>query len=373
MIHLMTVFMALTGAFAASVEQAPALSARQLTQIQGVLAVEPLRPLLSLDPGLAAVANLDPKIDSHLEALGVMAPQQAAGQPLAAADVLRAYYSPENLAQMESVLRRRTDELRTAQDPRSAAELGALADLGAGIKSKGMAQAAANAKKIAASLNPNMKPQDDPEIEWVSVLEPRPMQFGVGMAHEVVKKRKMLEKMTPAQQRAYLLKHPIPVVERENGAKHVNKGPMGRKQDRPDDHHHLLRAAWEAGITQIPIKKEKEDKTGGKKFWKSMRKDDLVYLYDEFGNGPHDPQDLPLDVRGLADDPYRDLAGWVRDLGAYKKTSAPFAEFQWAKFFRENLKTHPHKDWKGAVKEAMALARTRAAKDLPGYKGEKNK
>jgi hypothetical protein len=323
---------------------------------------------------LAAVANLDPKVDSHLAALGAMAAQLPAGHALPAADVLRAYYSPENLAQMESVLRQRTEEVGTAQDPKAAAELTALADLGTGVKSKGMAAAAANAKKIAAVLDPSAgKAPDDSDIEWVPILSLRPMQFGVGMAHEVVKKREMLKKMTPAEQRAYLLKHPIPVIERENGAKHINKGPMGRKEERPDDHHHLLRAAWEAGLTVMPIKKQKEDKDSGRKFWKGMKKDKLVYLYDEFGNGPHDPQDLPLDVRGLADDPYRDLAGWVRDLGGYKKTEAPFAEFLWAKFFRENLKTHPHKDWKAAVKEAMALARTRAAKDLPGYRGEKKK
>jgi hypothetical protein len=103
-----------------------------------------------------------------------------------------------------------------------------------------------------------------------------------------------------------------------------------------------------------------------------MKKDNLVYLYDEFGNGPHKPEDLPLDVRGLADDPYRDLAGWVRDRGGYDKTAAPFAEFKWAMFFRENLKTHPHADWDEAVKEAMELARSKDAKDLPGYRKKKS-
>jgi len=94
----------------------------------------------------------------------------------------------------------------------------------------------------------------------------------------------------------------------------------------------------------------------------------LFYDRDQFGSGPHDPNHLPEDVRGLADDPYRSLASAVRKRGGYEKTSVPFAEFRWAAFFRERLKTYPTRaGFEKAVDEALTIAHDAAAKGLPGY------
>jgi hypothetical protein len=101
-----------------------------------------------------------------------------------------------------------------------------------------------------------------------------------------------------------------------------------------------------------------------------MTDEKWVYPYDQFGQGPHHPRDLPETVRGLADDPFRSVAGAVRDAGGYQKTGAPFSEFLWANFFRERLKNHPtFHDFDAAVKEAIALAKTEAARHLPGWLG----
>ena len=58
-----------------------------------------------------------------------------------------------------------------------------------------------------------------------------------------------------------------------------------------------------------------------------------------------------------------------RRLGGYDKSPVPFAEFRWARYFRENIKTYPTRaDFDTAVAEALKIAHDPAAKDLPGYK-----
>jgi hypothetical protein len=101
-----------------------------------------------------------------------------------------------------------------------------------------------------------------------------------------------------------------------------------------------------------------------------MKEKQWVYPYDQDGK-PCAISDLPKDIRGLADDPYRSVAWQVRERGGFEKTEKPFAEFKWADFFREHLKTHPlHHDFEEAVKEAMALAQSPEARRLPGYIGK---
>ena len=43
-------------------------------------------------------------------------------------------------------------------------------------------------------------------------------------------------------------------------------------------------------------------------------------------------------VSSLIDDSYRSLAAFVRDTGGYTKTPEPFADFQWAAFFRTRIR-----------------------------------
>jgi hypothetical protein len=79
---------------------------------------------------------------------------------------------------------------------------------------------------------------------------------------------------------------------------------------------------------------------------------------------------LPETVRGLADDPYRSVAGEVRERGGYEKDETPFSEFLWAQFFRAHLRVHPvYHDFESAVVEALELAKSSAARNLPGWSG----
>lgn len=192
----------------------------------------------------------------------------------------------------------------------------------------------------------------------VSVLKIRPTQMAVGM-REVDRKLEKLRTMKKSELIDYLKDHRIPVV----------LGP----EDRVFlvDHHHLSRACWELGMEELPVDVLADmSKHSWSAHWKLMKEKSWVHLFDQFGNGPHDPIHLPESIKGLADDPYRSLAWMVREKGGYEKTDKPFCEFRWADFFRKSLKSHPGADeFDGALKEALELAHGEAAKGLPGFLG----
>ncbi len=80
--------------------------------------------------------------------------------------------------------------------------------------------------------------------------------------------------------------------------------------------------------------------------------------------------ELPKTVKGMDDDPYRSLAGELRDMGGFAKDATPYSEFLWADFFRPRIKAKTIKsDFKSALAEALALAKTGDADYLPGWCG----
>jgi hypothetical protein len=131
------------------------------------------------------------------------------------------------------------------------------------------------------------------------------------------------------------------------------------------DHHHFVAACWQCGVKEVKVQllATRNDLTHDE-FWDFMRSRKWLYLYDQFGGGPHDPKDLPLDVRGMSDDPYRSLAWELREAGIIAKVQEPFSEFKWAAFLRANLKVDLHAEsWKDAVKRACALTQAEIAKE----------
>lgn len=202
--------------------------------------------------------------------------------------------------------------------------------------------------------------EPEPAAEKRSVLELRPTQMALGM-REVEHRVKKMREMQPRELEAYLRHEDqrVPVVIGPGGERYIV------------DHHHHARAAWEVGIEKLPIEVRADlSDLSSAAFWARMRDSGWLYPYDQLGHGPHDPALLPENVKGMADDPYRSLAWKVRREGGYDKTSVPYAEFRWANFFRERLRTFPTRDdFDAAVTEALRLASTPAARDLPGYKG----
>ena len=216
-----------------------------------------------------------------------------------------------------------------------------------------------------------------------------PTQFAVGKAEMLVPAARMKAKYrhNPGRLHDYLLVHPVPVVQRKTLFYLV-------------DHHHLVRALYEAMHPElgdqicISIKflfnATTLDQTY---FWKQMHASNWVYLFDHEGAGPKPPQTLPKHIKDLGFDPYRSLAWIVRERHGYLKNSAPFSEFKWANFYRMRLLLDQDilagrltfddfaftvddvgelvltGDGKEVIEEAMFLASSEEARGLPGYRG----
>lgn len=247
-----------------------------------------------------------------------------------------------------------------AAAPIRAAEFGQLvADLMGSDAEKAEAATAALRALKDKHLNADTNGKKTP------VLDLKPMQIPAGMI-EVLEKANDLRDMKPKQVEAWLKERSVPILEDYKGRK------------RPVDHHHETRAAWEAGRDEVYAYHYFDDSMHARikalpraQYYAVTRAMGLWYDRDQFGAGPHDPNHLPEDVRGMADDPFRSVAWQVRKRGGYDKTSVPFAEFAWARYFRERVATYPTKaDFEKAVREALAIARDPAARDLPGYKAK---
>lgn len=190
-----------------------------------------------------------------------------------------------------------------------------------------------------------------------TVADLHPTQITVGMK-EVESKEKSLAQKSKDELETYLHQHPEAAV----------KGPEGKLYI--IDHHHLARALLENGIktTHCQIV-EDLGSIPSSSFWATMEKRQWVYPYDEAGKRV-DYASIPLTIRELRDDPYRSLAGAVRDACGYQKSQSPFAEFLWANFLRSRVALGNDKHgFKKAVKQGLLVSHSGAAKNLPGYCG----
>lgn len=70
------------------------------------------------------------------------------------------------------------------------------------------------------------------------------------------------------------------------------------------------------------------------------------------------------------DDPYRSLAGELRQVGGYAKDTTPFSEFLWADYLRRTVdRKLVERQFDEALKQAMQLAKGAEADYLPGWSG----
>lgn len=219
---------------------------------------------------------------------------------------------------------------------------------------------------------------EKPQLEWTSVEQMRPTQCSVGYIEVELKMRELGERAKdPKALARYLKGHPIPAV----------MGPDERMY--LTDHHHMglamckLSDEWDAsprGAGRNPFRKccfqiqhdysDKPDLSLSD-FFKKMEGHGLCHPYDGRGERTGQP---PKSLLMLEDDPYRSLAGLARKAGAYDKVALPYTEFKWADFLRSRIKV-------GAIKtatlpevivRAVELARSEAAKGLPGYRGKEH-
>jgi hypothetical protein len=189
----------------------------------------------------------------------------------------------------------------------------------------------------------------------------KPTQFSIGM-EEIKYRTRKLEKLGSKKLHRLIRKTKVPVI----------VSPW--KELYVTDHHHYIFACSLAGVPKVRIhiiKDCSKSRTSYRAFWRQMARERHAYMQDQFGDGPRSPLYLPNDIRGLADDPYRSLAWLVRKEGGYEDSDEPFAEYKWANLFRRRrlLESHGRHGLHRAVKQSLDLARSPAAKKLPGYIG----
>lgn len=186
-----------------------------------------------------------------------------------------------------------------------------------------------------------------------------PTQFCVGL-REVAAKAETADDKKPAKLAAYLKKKDVPVVIGPGGVPYMTDG------------HHtlngLLRSAHADKTAYGHILANWSDLAPGV-FWARMVERRYVYLKDAEGR-PRTTDELPAGLLAMTDDPWRSLAWSVQKADGYAETPGVyFQEFLWTDFFRSRIKWDDRDDdaYARAVEQACELARTPAAKDLPGY------
>ena len=197
----------------------------------------------------------------------------------------------------------------------------------------------------------------DPVLHSTPILNLRPTQITVGM-HEVYKKRDAWKKRTSIDLEKFLASHMVPVIKGLNAEYFLI------------DHHHLARALHEEGLSSVfvtviaDLSRLPEDH-----FWNMMDFHKWTHPYDSKGRRrPY--SDLPRTVKAMEDDPYRSLAGELRNGGGFAKDSTPFSEFLWADFLRPRIKAKAIRaNFEAALTDALVLAKSGDADYLPGLSG----
>jgi hypothetical protein len=199
-------------------------------------------------------------------------------------------------------------------------------------------------------------------MSQVALAALHPTQITVGKA-EVAAKRAQWATLKRKEREHTLATHWFPAV----------RGPGGRHFI--VDHHHLGLALKQEAVESVWVMVLDDlSEIDGEQFWRLMEFHRWAHPYDETGRRRAYGA-IPASVANLRDDPYRSLAGFVRKAGGYAKDAAPFAEFLWADFFRPQIahkalrKTKAEPLPSEAVQHALSLARSPAARHLPGWTG----
>jgi hypothetical protein len=196
---------------------------------------------------------------------------------------------------------------------------------------------------------------NDPVLHSTPILDLRPTQMTLGM-HEVVLKKKLWRENDSKDLEKFLSAHMVPAVLGPNRERYLI------------DHHHLVRALHEVGVRSVFVSVVADlHKLDTVTFWHMMSNRGWAHPFDNKGRR-REYSDLPKTVLGMVDDPYRALAGELRNHGGFAKDSTPFSEFVWADFLRLNIKPKAIKqDFEAALKTALELSKSLDANYLPGW------
>jgi hypothetical protein len=196
------------------------------------------------------------------------------------------------------------------------------------------------------------------ELKEVPLEELRPTQITVGFK-EVDAKRKSWSKLSANDRKKAMDEEFFPAV----------RGP-GKKYFVLDRHHAALALAHEkAECVQVGLVRDLSALSPGE-FWVFLDHYSWMHCYDARGKRRAFDK-VPKRFEDMADDPYRSLAGDLRDQGGYSKVDVPFLEFLWANHLRKKV---PERmlvgDPKGALSRAMKIAASKKSSFLPGWCGK---
>jgi hypothetical protein len=197
----------------------------------------------------------------------------------------------------------------------------------------------------------------EPRLHPISIATLRPTQITVGM-REVKAKRKSWRDHPARKKGDFLGAHLIPVV-------------MGPGEERyVIDHHHLalalLQEKVECVLTTVVADLRRLPKEA---FWIYLDNRGWLHPFDAKGRR-RSYEDIPHRLTDLDDDPYRSLAGELRERGGFSKDTTPFSEFLWADFLRRRLKRKAVvEDFSRALARSLVLAKSADADFLPGWCG----
>lgn len=200
-------------------------------------------------------------------------------------------------------------------------------------------------------------PNNDLHLITVQLEELRPTQLTVGY-REVSTKRRHWNSLDKQGRATAIDSHWFPAV----------LGPKGRYY--VVDHHHLGLAWLKEGVETARVTVLKDlSWLEPTIFWRIMEHNQWVHPFDAAGERC-DFADLPKQLTGLADDPYRSLAGELRIAGGFAKDTTPFSEFLWADYLRLKVpEARVRKDFDKALADALAHAHDPDARYLPGWSG----
>jgi len=196
------------------------------------------------------------------------------------------------------------------------------------------------------------------EMAELDTLRPTQITLGLYQMHE--KAEVSNKPRSDAARKRFMESHRIQTIAGPGGALYIA------------DHHHWARAWLELGWESAPVEviTDLSNLSPGK-FWKRMRAMGHVHPYDEHGKRL-EIDALPATLMAMRDDPYRSLAAFTRNAGAYRKPGNAYGDFRWAAFFRRHVEEDLQSiaGFARAMTIAIPLARSSKARALPGFIGK---
>jgi hypothetical protein len=197
------------------------------------------------------------------------------------------------------------------------------------------------------------------KLQEVPVAALRPTQMTIGLK-EVERKQQEWAALGKKKRRATMREVLFPAVIGPDEAYFIL------------DHHHTAVALVNEHASKVQVGVVKDlSALRPMDFWIYLDHLSWVHPYDQHGRR-RSLKDMPSDLKALRDDPYRSLAGEVRDRGGFAKSDAPFLEFLWTNYFRANVRSEwVRSHYRKALKRALHLALSAKTKHLPGWVGER--